>query len=333
MRSRLPKVLQPIGGKSMLSHVLDTCGKLSDSLPPILVLGHGADQIQSGLGDSVRVAMQYQQLGTGHAVHMAAEHLDPQALVLILYGDVPLISVASLERVICEARKSGFSLLTVAMGDPSGYGRIERNIEGKVTGIVEQKDANPQQLLINEINTGIMAISGANLIRWVASLSDDNTQGEYYLTDIVGMACSEGIDVGAVQPEHTDEVQGANDRMQLAQLERAYQELQVKKLMRDGAMVLDPNRIDVRGELIVAEDVVIDINAVFEGRVELGTGVVIEPNCYIKDSVVGAGSCVRAFSHLESATLASNVTVGPYARLRPGTRLADGVRNRKLCRD
>ena len=320
MKSSLPKVLLEIAKKPMLGHVLDTVNTLN-TLPPIVVTGFGSDQVQNRFPDCTFVE-QTEQLGTGHAVQMASDALPQNSLVLILYGDVPLIQSATLTAVI-EATSEGFGLLTVKLTDPGGYGRIVRDSSGQVTSIVEHKDASPEMLDINEVNTGILAASAENLIRWVKQLSNDNAQGEFYLTDIIAMAVSEGIIVNTAHPERETEVMGANDRVQLAELERSYQLQQAEALMRAGVTILDPSRIDIRGKLEAGTGVSIDVNTVFEGSVVLGDNVIIEANCLIRDSKIDDNSHIKAFSHIEKTQIGKDVEVGPYARLREGTELAD----------
>lgn len=319
MKSDLPKVLFEVAGTPMLGHVLNATHALQCK-KPILVVGFGADQVIQRYPNAVHIH-QEQQLGTGHAVAICKAQVDPNDTVLVLYGDVPLITSATLEKV-CSAADKGIALLTTQLPDPAGYGRILRNSKGHVTGIVEQKDATPDQLNIQEVNTGILAAKGSNLMRWVNHLSNDNAQGEYYLTDVVAMAVAEGLDVQTISADPA-EVTGANSRRQLAALERLYQSQQAAKLMDAGITIKDPARFDVRGTLTVGENTVIDFNCLFEGNVYIGNNVIIEPNCIIKDARIGDGSHIRAYSHIEGTTIGNGVTVGPYARLREGTHLKD----------
>ncbi len=321
MKSDLPKVLLKIAGKPMLGHVLDATKSL-DTLAPIVVAGFGSAQVQSAYPECVFVE-QSEQLGTGHAVQIAGNNLPEGSTTIVLYGDVPLIQSETLCKVITAA-ENGLGLLTVDLVDPSGYGRIVRGSQGAVTSIVEHKDASTEELAITEVNTGILATSSENLVRWVNQLSNENAQGEYYLTDIIAMAVSEGISIKTTNPGSSEEVMGANDRIQLAELERAFQLRLANKLMSNGTSLADPNRIDIRGELSVGTGVEIDINAVFEGVVTLGNNVVIEPNCVIRNASIGEGSTIKAFTHIEGANIGAQVTVGPYARLRDGSELADG---------
>lgn len=320
MKSSLPKVLLEIGKKPMLGHVLDAVKKL-DTLPPILVTGFGSEEVKKRYPDCVHVE-QTEQLGTGHAVQMASDALPQDSLVLILYGDVPLTKTETLAAVI-EASKDGFGLLTVTLDNPSGYGRIVRDLSGKVESITEHKDASAEVLNIREVNTGILAAKASDISRWVNQLSNDNAQGEYYLTDIIEMAVSEGISVTTAQPQQEYEVMGANDRIQLAELERNYQRQQAENLMKAGVTLLDPSRLDIRGVLDAGDNVCIDVNCIFEGDVALGNNVRIEANCVIRDTKIGDESHIKAFSHIEKTSIGNQVEVGPYARLREGTELAD----------
>lgn len=321
MKSSLPKVLLEIAKKPMLGHVLFAAAKLN-TLPPIVVTGFGSDQVKNRFPDCTFVE-QTEQLGTGHAVQIATHALPQDSLVLVLYGDVPLIQPETLSAVI-EAAIDGFGLLTVKLDDPSGYGRIVRDASGQVQSIVEHKDASSEILEIKEVNTGILAAKASDLTRWVDRLSNDNAQGEYYLTDIIAMAVSEGVAIKTASPQTESEVMGANDRVQLAQLERSFQTMQANRLMSDGTTLIDPSRIDIRGELTTGLNVSIDVNCVFEGTVTLGDNVVVEANCVIRDSNIGDGSHIKAFSHIEKTQIGQSVEVGPYARLREGTELADG---------
>jgi bifunctional UDP-N-acetylglucosamine pyrophosphorylase / glucosamine-1-phosphate N-acetyltransferase len=320
MNSSLPKVLLEIAKKPMLGHVLDAVKRL-DTLPSILVTGFGSEEVKKRYPDCIHVE-QTEQLGTGHAVQIASDALPQDSLVLILYGDVPLIRTETLTAVI-EVAAEGFGLLTVRLDDPSGYGRIVRDSSGTVQSIVEHKDASAEILKIHEVNTGILAAKATDLGRWVNQLSNENAQGEYYLTDIIEMAVSEGIPVATAQPQQEFEVMGANDRIQLAELERNYQRQQAENLMEAGVTLLDPSRLDIRGVLEAGDNVCIDVNCIFEGDVALGNNVRIEANCVIRDTKIGDGSYIKAFSHIEKTSIGKDVEVGPYARLREGTELAD----------
>ena len=270
MRSDLPKVLHPIAHKSMVQHVIDTAHQVgSDAIQ--LVYGYGADKLQASLGEQqLNWVLQVEQLGTGHAVAQANDNINDDDTVLILYGDVPLIQPSTLEALLAARAANGLAILTVNLPNPTGYGRIVRDA-GKVVGIVEQKDANAEQLAINEVNTGIMAAPGKQLKEWIGQLSSDNAQGEYYLTDIVATAHRDGVAITTAQPQSAIEVEGANNRIQLAQLERAYQARAAEKLMLEGANFRDPARIDIRGDVSVGMDVMVDVNVIFQGKVTIGT--------------------------------------------------------------
>ncbi|WP_221793443.1 bifunctional UDP-N-acetylglucosamine diphosphorylase/glucosamine-1-phosphate N-acetyltransferase GlmU [Oceanobacter mangrovi] len=335
MKSDLPKVLHKLAGKPMLQHVLDTAVQLGDASQHV-VIGHGAEQVREAIRGNVIWALQQEQKGTGHAVAQALPDVDPQAVVLVLYGDVPLITVDTLHRLLAHTftdsgAADALALLTVELDNPTGYGRIVRNADGQVQAIVEHKDANEQQRQIREVNTGILAVSAAALNRWLPLLSADNAQGEYYLTDIVALAVAEGKTVQAIQPQQEYEVQGVNDRLQMAALERIYQRQQADELMTLGVALADPARIDVRGSLIVGSDVSIDVGCVFEGEVILGNGVSVGPYCVIRNSEIAAGSSVEAYSHIDDASVDRNCAIGPYARLRPGADLATGARVGNFC--
>ena len=324
MRSELPKVLHPIAGKPMLAHVLDTARKLGASRICV-VYGHGGEQVREALhADDITWAKQEPQLGTGHAVLQALPHLDPAAPTLVLYGDVPLIRAATLERLLETGDGDTLSLLTVCLDDPKGYGRIVRT-DGRIQRIVEDKDADDAERAIDEINTGILVAPTAALARWLPGLGNKNAQGEYYLTDIVALAVGEGMSVDAAQPDHAWEVEGVNSKAQLAALERIHQRNIAEALMERGVTLADPARIDVRGEINCGRDVSIDVNCVFEERVELEDGVSIGPNCVLKNVVVRAGARLNAFCHVEGADIGPKSIVGPYARLRPGAQLGTDV--------
>ncbi|MCH2338557.1 bifunctional UDP-N-acetylglucosamine diphosphorylase/glucosamine-1-phosphate N-acetyltransferase GlmU [Pseudomonas sp. NPDC047963] len=317
MRSALPKVLHPVAGRSMLGHVIDT----ARSLAPIaihVVIGHGAEQVREQLAaDDLNFVEQAEQLGTGHAVAQALPALSAER-VLILYGDVPLIEAATLERLLQQVTPEQLALLTVNLTDPSGYGRIVRDGQGVVQAIVEHKDATAVQRLITEGNTGILAVPGERLADWLGRLSNSNAQGEYYLTDVIAMAVADGLVVATEQPLHAMEVQGANDRIQLAELERHFQQRAARRLMAQGVTLRDPARFDLRGEVAAGRDVLIDINVILEGKVVIEDGVEIGPNCVIRNSTLRRGSVVKANSHLEGAELGEGADCGPFARLRPG---------------
>jgi bifunctional UDP-N-acetylglucosamine pyrophosphorylase/glucosamine-1-phosphate N-acetyltransferase len=323
MKSALPKVLHRIAGKPMLHHVMDTARQLGAERIHG-VIGHGADQVRAVTpADDVQWALQEQQLGTGHAVAQALPNLPDDARVLILYGDVPLTRSETLEALVSRVSDQSIGLLTVTLDNPDGYGRILRNDQGAVTAIVEQKDATPDQKAVKEVNTGILAVTAGQLKAWIPSLSDANAQGEYYLTDIIAMAAKAGIAVEVAQPDTEYEVQGVNNRIQLAVLERWYQQQQAERLMTEGASLADPARVDVRGELTVGQDVLIDVNAVFEGKVTLDSGVSIGPNCVLRDCHIGANTRIEANCIIDGAIIGQRAQIGPFARLRPGTELAD----------
>ncbi|CAM3541353.1 bifunctional UDP-N-acetylglucosamine diphosphorylase/glucosamine-1-phosphate N-acetyltransferase GlmU [Halomonas sp. FME1] len=321
MRSHIPKVLHTLAGKPMVQHVLDSAFALNPARTHV-VIGHGADKLREALAESpVHFAVQAEQKGTGHAVAQALEQLG-SGNVLILYGDVPLLQRESLSELLAHVDEQHMGLLTVTLDDPSGYGRIVRNAAGDAVAIVEQKDANSAQLAINECNTGIMAMTSAQLKRWLPQLSAENAQGEYYLTDVIAMAADEGIKVCTAQPATAVEVEGVNNRAQMARLERAYQQQLANQLMEQGVALADPTRLDIRGSLICGHDVFIDVGCVFEGEVELGEGVRIGSYCVIKNSTIGAESIVDTHSVIEGIVAAGFNQIGPFARLRPGTRLA-----------
>lgn len=317
MRSALPKVLHPVAGKPMLGHVIDSARALQPQGIHV-VIGHGADLVRERLAaDDLGFVLQAQQLGTGHAVAQALPQLSAER-VLILYGDVPLIEEATLRRLLDKVQDDQLALLTVELDDPTGYGRIVRDAQGVVKAIVEHKDASPEQRAIREGNTGILAVPGKRLADWLGRLSNHNAQGEYYLTDVIAMAVADGLVVATEQPQDAMEVQGANDRIQLAELERHYQQRAARRLMAQGVTLLDPARFDLRGEASVGRDVLIDVNVILEGRVVIEDDVQIGPNCVIKDSTLRRGAIVKANSHLDGAELGEGADCGPFARLRPG---------------
>jgi len=318
MRSALPKVLHPVAGNSMLGHVVHSARQLS----PVgihVVIGHGADTVRERLAaDDLNFVMQEKQLGTGHAVAQALPELTADT-VLILYGDVPLIEVETLQRLLKLVTPEQLGLLTVTLDDPTGYGRIVRDEQQRVRAIVEHKDTNEAQKAITEGNTGILAVPGKRLADWLGRLSNNNAQGEYYLTDVIAMAVDDGLVVATEQPHDAMEVQGVNDRKQLSDLERHYQLREARRLMAAGVTLRDPSRFDVRGEVIVGRDVLIDINVILEGKVVIEDDVIIGPNCVIKDSTLRKGVVVKANSHIEGAIMGEGSDAGPFARLRPGS--------------
>ena len=318
MRSALPKVLHPIAGDSMLGHVIHSARQL-DPQRIHVVIGHGADVVRERLAaDDLNFVLQDKQLGTGHATAQAVPFITADT-VLILYGDVPLIEVETLQRLLKHVVPGQMGLLTVELDDPTGYGRIVRDADGKVAAIVEHKDASVAQRAITEGNTGILAVPANRLADWTSRLSNNNAQGEYYLTDVIEMAVSDGLTVATEQPHDPMEVQGANDRKQLSELERHYQLRAGRRLMAQGVTLRDPARFDVRGEVTVGRDVLIDINVILEGKVVIEDDVVIGPNCVIKDSTLRKGVVIKANSHIEGAVLGEGSDAGPFARLRPGT--------------
>ncbi len=320
MHSHLPKVLHPIAGKALAAHVLDTARHLGQSRI-CLVVGHGGEVVRSALAAAdVACAVQEPQLGTGHAVMQALPLLDGEGMTLVLYGDVPLIQAATLQRLV-QAAGDGLAVLTVDLENPKGYGRIIRDSAGRVQRIVEEKDATPAERLVRETNTGIMALPTARLKDWLSRLSNDNAQGEYYLTDVVALAVADGVPVHTAQPEGEWEVAGVNSKVQLAELERVYQLRLAHGLLEQGVRLADPARLDVRGQLRCGRDVAIDVGCVFEGEVVLEEAVDIGPYCVLKNVTVKAGARIAAFSHLEGAVVGPDAIVGPYARLRPGTEL------------
>lgn len=320
MRSDLPKVLHPIAHKSMVQHVIDTANSLGSKAIQ-LVYGYGADILKARLGEqSVNWVLQAEQLGTGHAVAQANANIGDDDTVLILYGDVPLIQQSTLEALLAARQPQGVAILTVNLPNPTGYGRIVRQ-NAKVIGIVEQKDANSEQLNISEVNTGIMAVPGKQLKDWLGRLSNKNAQGEYYLTDIIAMAHSEGVAIDTAQPQSAIEVEGANNRVQLAQLERAYQARAAEKLMLEGANLRDPARIDIRGDVTVGMDVMIDINVIFQGKVVLGNNVTIGAGAILIDCEIADNAEIKPYTIVEGAKLGQAASAGPFARLRPGAEL------------
>lgn len=320
MYSDLPKVLHRLAGKPMVKHVIDTCASVG-AQHLYLVYGHGGDTMRAVLSDeSVHWILQAEQLGTGHAVNQASSQFQADDQILVLYGDVPLISEQTIENLLEAQPDGGIALLTVVLDKPEGYGRIVRR-NGPVVAIVEDKDASQEQKLIKEINTGVMVATGRDLQRWLSQLKNENVQREYYLTDIIEIAHNEGRAVEAVHPERAIEVEGVNNRIQLARLERAYQVAQAEKLLESGVMLHDPARFDLRGNLQCGTDVEIDINVVIEGTVTLGDNVIIGAGCILKDCEIDDNTIVRPYSVIDGASVGEDCTVGPFARLRPGAEL------------
>ncbi|OIN13890.1 bifunctional UDP-N-acetylglucosamine diphosphorylase/glucosamine-1-phosphate N-acetyltransferase GlmU [Oceanisphaera psychrotolerans] len=322
MRSSLPKVLHPVAGQPMVSHVI-AAARAGEVDGIHLVYGHGADQLKARIDEpGIGWVHQAEQLGTGHAVAVALPEINDTDRVLVLYGDTPLLQPQTLQALLAAQPTGGVALLTVKLDNPTGYGRIVRE-NGQVVGIVEQKDANAEQLAINEVNTGVLVAEAGQLKRWLGALNNNNAQGEYYLTDIFAMAHADGCEIATVHPASTAEVEGANDRVQLAGLERAYQKMQAERLMREGVTLLDPARFDLRGTLTVGEEVTIDVNVVIEGKVTLGNRVSIGAGAILKDCVIGDDVVIKPYSIIEQAELGSASSAGPFARLRPGAVLAE----------
>ena len=321
MRSDLPKVLQPLAGRPLLQHVVD-CSRALGADAVHVVYGHGGEQVRSAFAaQPLGWALQAEQHGTGHAVMQAMPAIPDDHLVLVLYGDVPLVRAETLRDLVARAGERSLALLSVVLDNPTGYGRVLRDNAGNVYRIVEQKDATRKELAVRESNTGLMAAPAAALRRWLSSLRNDNAQGEYYLTDVVTLAVRDGFKVEAVIAPTVAEVLGVNDRLQLAELEAEYRRLRARELLEAGVMLADPARIDVRGKVVCGRDVAIDVNVVLEGEVALGDRVVVGPGCVLKDVSVGADTVLHAYSVLVGAALAERCSVGPFARLRPGTRL------------
>jgi bifunctional UDP-N-acetylglucosamine pyrophosphorylase/glucosamine-1-phosphate N-acetyltransferase len=326
MRSGLPKVLHPVAARPMLAHVLETANNLAPSAIHV-VIGHGAEQVKERIQPELAInwVVQEQQLGTGHAVDQAMPMVDPSATVLILYGDVPLIGQATLQGLI-EQAQSGMALLTVMLEQPKGYGRILRNSQGRVTAIVEEKDANEAQRQIREGNSGILCCQAAALGDWLRRLDNDNAQGEYYLTDVIAMAVADGVAVEGVIASDCHEVAGINDRMQLAAIERIYQRRCAERLMQQGVSMLDPARFDLRGELSCGSDVEIDANVIIEGKVIIGNRVRIGANVMLKNTRIGDDVVIEPMSLIDGAEIGDGCQIGPFARLRPGSELAAKAR-------
>ena len=326
MKSALPKVLHLLAHKPLLAHVLDMAQSL-DAKSIHVVYGHGGELVKESLSSyKVNWVLQDEQLGTGHAVEQAMPSIPDNHRVLILYGDVPLIQQDTLTNLVAAADNNALGLLTAILPEPTGYGRIIRNDAGDVVKIVEEKDASDEQKQVNEINTGMLALNSTKLKNWLNQLENNNAQGEYYLTDVIGMAAFEGITINTVHPAALTEIEGINNKLQLAQLERAYQMRHAEQLMQQGVTLRDPQRFDLRGELEVGRDVVIDVNVVLEGNVKLGNGVTIGPNCVIRDSELADNVSVHPNCVIESAVIGKDCDIGPFARVRPDTRLAEKVK-------
>ncbi|KYP97077.1 bifunctional N-acetylglucosamine-1-phosphate uridyltransferase/glucosamine-1-phosphate acetyltransferase [Sodalis-like endosymbiont of Proechinophthirus fluctus] len=326
MFSSLPKVLHSLAGKAMVQHVIDAADQLG-AVRIHLVYGHGGELLRERLAHQdapLNWVLQAEQRGTGHAVQQTLADLRDEEDVLILYGDVPLISPETLQRLLTAQPEGGISLLTVTLDNPDGYGRIVRT-DGEVASIVEQKDASEQQRQIKEINTGILVAGGGNLKRWIRQLTNHNAQGEFYLTDIIAIAWNEGRKINTVQPSRRSEVEGVNNRLQLARLERIFQQEQAERLLLAGVMLSDPDRFDLRGELRHGQDVSIDTNVILEGQVTLGDRVIIRTGCVLKNAVIGDDVVISPYTVIEDARVAARSTLGPFAHLRPGSELEEGA--------
>ena len=321
MRSSLPKVLHKLSGRSMLGHVVAAVESLGKA-KKIIVTGHGAEQVEQQFKSPTTIfTQQKEQLGTGHAVHMAVPELCSDAVVIVLYGDVPLIRPATIQKILAVVTESTMGLLTINLDQPTGYGRIVRNTKGDITEIIEQKDASVEQLKITEVNTGVLALQSSQLRDWLPKITNNNAQGEYYLTDLVAIAREAGVEIVSVNPESATEVEGVNNRVQLSQLERAHQRQLAEVLMESGTSLADPARFDQRGDLSAGTDNFIDINCVFNGSVTIGSNVSIGANCQISDSTIGDGVSILPNTIIESSVVGDRAVVGPFARLRPGTRM------------
>jgi len=326
MRSALPKVLHKLSGRSMLGHVVAAVESLGEA-KKIIVTGHGAEQVEQQFKSPTTIFIQQkEQLGTGHAVHMAVPELCSDAVVIVLYGDVPLIRPATIQKILAVVTESTMGLLTINLDQPTGYGRIVRNTSGDITEIIEQKDASAEQLKITEVNTGVLALQSSQLRDWLPKITNNNAQGEYYLTDLVAIAREAGIEVISVNPESATEVEGVNNRVQLSQLERAHQRQLAEVLMESGTSLADPARFDQRGELSAGTDNFIDINCVFNGSVTIGSNVSIGANCQISDSTIGDGVSILPNTIIESSVVGDRAVVGPFARLRPGTEMGSDTK-------
>jgi len=322
MNSQTAKVLHKVGNKSLLQHVIDASRPLVNSIN--VIIGHHSESVKKTTSnDDINWVNQKEQLGTGHAVQQAIPHINDNSICLILYGDVPLIKTETLQKLTDKAESSGFSLLSVMMENPFGYGRIIRDSNNSILSIVEQKDASKDELQVREINTGIMAIRGSILKKYLKELEPNNSQGELYLTDIVEKAVKDNVNIASFICESVAEVMGINDKNQLSQAERAYQQDKASDLMSKGLTIMDPKRFDCRGELSFKDDCVIDVNVVFEGDNDLGKNVLISPNCIIKASKIGDNTHILANSIIENAVIGSNTSIGPFARIRPETKIGN----------
>lgn len=326
MRSTVPKVLHKLAGRAMLAHVVAAVDSLGDA-KKVIVTGHGADEVEQQFNrPDIEFVQQKKQLGTAHAVQMAIPKLSKHSIVMVLYGDVPLIKPSTISKILEAVTASTMSLLTINLVNPSGYGRIIRDSGGIIEAIVEQKDATDEQLKINEVNTGVLALQAEKLLEWIPQINNNNAQGEYYLTDIIAIAKDNGTEVIGINPESASEVEGVNSRVQLSQLERAHQRELAEKLMASGTSLADPSRFDQRGDISSGIDNFIDINCIFEGMVTIGNNVSIGANCHVTDSTIGDGVQILPNTILESAIVGARSVVGPFARLRPGTELASDTK-------
>ena len=324
MRSKLPKVLQPLAGRPLLGHVIETAKKIN-AKNIITIFGHGGDLVKNAFThENIQWVEQAEQLGTGHAVKVTLPVLPQDGVSLILSGDVPCVQQSTLQNLVEVSSKTGIGIVTLTLEDSTGYGRIVRS-NNKIQAIVEHKDASDEQRKIKEINTGIYCVSNAKLHEWLPKLDNNNAQGEYYLTDIVAMALADGLEIASIQPELAFEVEGVNDRIQLAALEREFQNYQAKQLMQQGVHLIDPSRFDLRGQLTVGQDVRIDINVIIEGDCTFGDNVEIGAGCVIKDTTIAAGTRVLPYSIFDNAVIGESAQIGPFTRLRPGAKLANEV--------
>ena len=322
MNSSISKVLHQVGNKTLIQHVIDAAMPLASSIN--VIIGHNSESVKKSIQNNlVKWVLQKNQLGTGHAVMQAIPSIKKDSMCLILYGDVPLIQTQTLINLLEKANKTGFSLLTVIQNDPSGYGRIIRDSSKSIQSIIEHKDANTEELEIDEINTGIMAITGALLTKYLNQLEPNNSQGELYLTDIVEKAVKDNVNIASFICENSTEVMGINDKNNLAEAERAYQLKIADELMSDGLTIKDPSRFDCRGNLIFGNDCIIDVNVVFEGEVKLGKNVLISPNCIIKNSKIGDHAHIMPNSIIEDSVIGSHASIGPFARIRPETKIGN----------
>ena len=326
MRSAIPKVLHKVSGRSMLGHVVAAVESLGKA-KKIIVTGHGAEQVEQQFKSPTTIfTQQKEQLGTGHALQMAIPALCSDAVVIVLYGDVPLIRPSTIEKILNVVTETTMGLLTINLENPQGYGRIVRNGQQEITEIIEQKDASVEQLKITEVNTGVLALRSTQLREWLPKITNNNAQGEYYLTDLVAIARAEGVEVISVNPESATEVEGVNNRIQLSQLERAHQRQLAEVLMESGTSLADPARFDQRGELNAGTDNFIDINCVFEGSVSIGNNVSIGANCHIINSTIGDDVAILPNTIIESSVVGDRAVIGPFARLRPGTELGSDTK-------